>query len=251
MRPAKLFTYLLFLSASLNAAGNNIAFDSANAAYARMDYKKAIDGYEQILKEKKVSPELYYNLGNAYYKTGDLGHAILNYERAKKRSPDDEDIQVNLSFAMQKTEDKIEAAPALFLQEWKSMVVNAMTERAWSLLCISVLIVSLLLLGFYIVSTGRMLRQISFYSGMALFLVCILVFFLARHKYTLESTSDEAVVLSPSVTVNGSPSEKGTRLFLLHEGTKVTVLEVHDGWSEIRIANGNSGWLKNDQIERI
>ena len=40
----------------------------ANEAYGQEDYIKAIELYEQTLREQGVSSDLYYNLGNAYYK---------------------------------------------------------------------------------------------------------------------------------------------------------------------------------------
>jgi tetratricopeptide (TPR) repeat protein len=111
------------------ATGNvNIAYDSANAAYVRKKYDQAIAYYESILSANQQSPTVYFNLGNAYYQTGDYTHAILNYERAKKLAPNDEDITVNLKFANQKTEDKIEAAPEMFLVGLQKKLVTLLDE---------------------------------------------------------------------------------------------------------------------------
>lgn len=252
MRSGKiiLIVFLLF-SLSLKASEQNFLFDSANAAYARSDFEGAIKKYEELLAGNKVSAELYYNLGNAHYKVGHLGLAILNYERAKKLSPEDEDIAANIKFANQKTEDKIEAAPKLFLAEWKSSIVELMDESSWSIVCICMICLGLFFIALYISLSGKVVRQLSFYTGSILLILSTATFFLARHKYHLETFSNDAVITSPSVTVTGSPSDKGTRLFILHEGTKVEVLEESDGWSEIKIINGNTGWIKDTQIEKI
>jgi len=52
--------------------------------------------------------------------------------------------------------------------------------------------------------------------------------------------------MTPTVTVKSSPSEASVDLFVLHEGTKVALLDEADGWCKIKIANGSVGWLQAD-----
>src|SRR3569832_1089815 len=134
----------ILFSLPMNAGNHAELFDHGNAAYLKKDNDTAIELYEQIIAENQQSSELYFNLGNAYYQMGDFAHAILNYERAKKLAPNDEDIAVNLKFANQKTEDKIEAAPQMFLLELKQKIILLMNEKSWSVLCILFLIAGLL-----------------------------------------------------------------------------------------------------------
>lgn len=247
------FIALLFLLSSVIAKAENLnaVWDSANAAYTDGRYEDAIKMYEQILAENKESAALYFNLGNAYFKTNNIGPAILNYERAKKLDPDDENINANLKLANQKTEDKIEAAPQFFLSQWKNTIVDAMSEKDWSILLIVSIIVSLLLFAIYVTSGGKALKQLGFYGGSALLVLSVILFFTARSKYDSTVNGNSAIVTSASVVVNGSPSAKGTRLFILHEGTKVDILQQQDDWTEVKIANGNVGWLKASDLEKI
>jgi SH3-like domain-containing protein len=57
--------------------------------------------------------------------------------------------------------------------------------------------------------------------------------------------------MSSSVYIKSSPYEKGNDLFILHEGTKVDVLDQLNEWKKIRIANGSIGWLKAEEMEKI
>jgi tetratricopeptide (TPR) repeat protein len=246
--------YLLLcvlLSLSAVASEPVVTFDSANAAYARKAYDKAIELYERIVADNQQSPELYFNLGNAYYQTGDLAHAILNYERAKRLAPEDEDIAINLKFANQKTEDKIEAAPQMFLVELQQKIVLLMNEKAWSFLCILFLVAGLVLAGVFISSRNIVLKKASFYLGAASLILFIATFFIAKSSYHFYRTHDEAIVTGASVTVLGSPSESSTKLFILHKGSKVVIKEENNGWTEVQIANGNVGWVKETQVEKI
>ena len=58
--------------------------------------------------------------------------------------------------------------------------------------------------------------------------------------------------MTPSVTVKSTPNESGTDLFVLHEGTKVYIEDDSmKGWKEIRLEDGNKGWLPAETIELI
>ncbi len=246
------FTFLFVFNISFTKANENKnILDSANHEYAKGNYENAIKLYESIINKGEEASELYFNLGNAYYKSNNIAHAILNYERAKKLNPDDEDIAVNLKLANQKIEDKIDAAPQLFLKEWKDDIVHLLTEKGWSVACILSVVIALILFGLYISSTNRSIKQLGFFGGTILILASVFLFFIARHKYDLTKYSSDAIITSASVTATGSPNEKGTKLFILHEGTKVNITQEDDDWVEIKIANGNIGWVKSNNLTSI
>ncbi len=69
-------------------------------------------------------------------------------------------------------------------------------------------------------------------------------------KKKLENRN-QAIIFAPSVTIKGSPDESGTDLFLLHEGTKVKVLETLGEWANIQVSDGNEGWIAQSAIEII
>jgi tetratricopeptide (TPR) repeat protein len=252
MRSNKLIAILFILISFACSAGDHKAiFDSANSAYASGKYENAIKMYESVLQDGMESSVLYFNLGNAYYKTNNIGKAILNYERAKKLDPNDEDVLTNLKLANQKIEDKIESAPQLFLSQWENGIIDAMSEKQWSITLIIIITIALGLLAVYLFSSHKGFRQLGFFGGAFLAVISVLIFFMAKSKYNSTINSASAIIDDASVTVTASPSEKGTRLFILHEGTKVNILEMEADWSEIRIANGNVGWIKTSALEKI
>lgn len=241
----------LFITSISTASQSNITLDSANTAYSKGDFSKSIQLYEDIANKGLESSELYFNLGNAYFKSNNIALAILYYERAKKLNPNDEDIAVNLKLANQKIEDKIETAPQLFLTQWENGIVDQMSEKAWSVFCILLIAISLVLFAVFIVSGNRIFKQVGFFGGSLFVCFAVASFFIAQHKYNLTKYSSDAIITSASVTVMGSPNEKGTKLFILHEGVKVTVTQESDEWSEIKIANGNVGWIKGKDLTSI
>lgn len=225
-------------------------FDSGNTAYAKNDFKTAISLYDSVLKTGYESPEVYYNLGNAHFKSNNLGLAILNYEKAKKIDPENEDIQTNLDIANQRTEDKMEGSNVFFTSV-KNNFLSLFSEKQWSLLFLFLFMLSITLFVIYFLSLRPVLKQIGFFGGFFFFLLSVFLFFTAKGKRDLTANSTEAIILAGSVTVTGSPTESGTKLFILHEGAKVSINETLEGWTEIKISNGNTGWVKNSVLASI
>lgn len=63
--------------------------------------------------------------------------------------------------------------------------------------------------------------------------------------------SSQAIIMQSSVSVKSSPDNASKDIFILHEGTKVTVLRSLNYWSEIMIDSGNKGWVPEQAIETI
>ena len=76
-------------------------------------------------------------------------------------------------------------------------------------------------------------------------------FTMTYSKYDIESKHLEAIVFEPTITIKSSPNKLGNNLFVIHEGTKVFILEEMNDWANIKIANGSTGWMPLESIRRI
>ena len=65
------------------------------------------------------------------------------------------------------------------------------------------------------------------------------------------SSHREAIVFSSTVNVNSGPVEKAKALFVIHEGTKLDILDDNNGWLKIKLANGSEGWIKSTDVKEI
>ncbi len=240
---AILFTATVFAQADL--------LQKANELYTKEQFKQSIDVYNQILMTNMESPEVYFNLGNAYYKTGQYTQAILNYERAKLLAPDDEDINFNLQVANQKVVDSIQELPGIFIVRWWNSLVNSQTTDGWAILSILSFVIFLTMLGFYFFAKTSEVKRITFWSGCFLIVFTIFSWSSAAKQKSRLVNHSEAIVMQPTVTVKSSPSETGTNLFVVHEGLKVKITDKLGDWVEIKLADGNKGWLLLESIERI
>jgi SH3-like domain-containing protein len=63
--------------------------------------------------------------------------------------------------------------------------------------------------------------------------------------------SQKAVIFAPSVNGKSSPDNSGTDLFVLHEGSKVSIEDTVGEWYEIRLSDGNKGWVPASSLTII
>lgn len=245
------YLYLIFLfgvALEVNAISTK---EKADSAYAKEDYQHAIALYESILKTNE-SAELYYNLGNAYYRTDNITRAIICYERALLLQPGDKDINFNLQLARSKTIDKIEPESEMFFVTWYKSFVNILSVDGWAYLAISMLVLALVAALLYLFADIVWIRKVGFFGGLIALLLFVISNIMAKHQqYRLENR-DGGIVTVTSVAVKSSPSQGGTTLFVLHEGTHVNIIDdsMHE-WKEIRIADGKTGWVSMSAIEVI
>ncbi|NCC99290.1 MAG: tetratricopeptide repeat protein [Bacteroidia bacterium] len=244
-----LYIVSLVLTMSLPISAQNMK--SANDAYAAGNYEEAIQIYENVTKSGYESSTLYFNLGNAYYRTGKLAPSILNYERALRLDADNVDAQHNLEFVRQKTVDKIEPFATIFFVKWIEEFRNIADSNEWAYTGIIFLIILIISLFLYIFGRRIWIKKTGF--GLAIATLCFTVVSLVfsyQQKKALEDNST-AIVFVPTVTIKSSPDNSGTDLFVLHEGTKLTIKSILGDWSEITTEDGNTGWILSKSIEKI
>ncbi|MCI7141185.1 tetratricopeptide repeat protein [Alistipes sp.] len=226
-------------------------WDRANTAYINGDYHAAMEFYEELVARGLGSAKLYYNLGNAYFKDGLTGRAILYYHKALRLAPGNDDIRYNLSVAEARAKDRIEAIPDFFLTEWIRAVRRTMSCTAWSVLSLAALVLTLGLFLIYLLAQRLSLRKGGFYGTILAGVLFVLTTCFAAGERREMLDDSHAVVMAASTAVKSSPDKSSTDLFVLHEGTLVSITNRLEGWCEITIADGKKGWLEAKTIETI
>lgn len=241
---------IILLSVCFSAFGmaQNL-FEQGNAAYAEQNYREAALLYDSLLQSTPVA-ELYYNLGNACFKQGELGKSILNYERALRLQPNNKDVRHNLQFAQSRIIDNIEDNSRFFLSQWITALRNLLSRQTW--MWISIVAFILCLAGIICYAFARILalRKTGFHTAWIALLLSIVSLLFANSLYHRDTERREAVIMREIVNAKSSPDKSGTDLFLLHEGTKVTIRSTVADWAEIHVGN-NIGWIPLNTLERI
>lgn len=243
MRSIKLIALLLLCFLSLLVNANDLLIN-AEKAYETKNYKKAIEAYEQLIKEGYVSSHLYYNLGNSYYRNNQLGKAIYNYERAKKIDPNNADVKNNLTIAYSKTIDKIEVKENFFISAVKTNVLSSFSTTTWAWFTIGISVLMFVFLYLFFAGPSILIKRVSFFVTLVLLVVFFVVYVLGNSAVNAKTENNFAVITTPQVKIYTEPSATSTSKFNLHEGTRVKIIELNADWVLIKLENGNEGWLK-------
>ena len=223
----------------------------ADSAYQQENYAEAITLYEQIAANGNEGAVLFYNLGNAYYKSGENAKALLWYERALKLDPADEDIQHNIAFVNRKIIDKIDAVPETLFAQWWHKVTNLLTEWQWAVLSIIGSFLLFLSIGAYLFARSGGLRTTGFVTLWLSIIVIVFSVIFANKQKEKATQHTEAIVMDLGVDAKNAPNASGKNLFVIHEGLKVQITNEMNGWVEIRLPNGEKGWIAQNSIEKI
>ena len=233
------------------AANDEQLEQQAEQMYAEGKYADAADIYTKILAEGKESADLYFNLGNCYYKLGENTRAILNYERSLLLNPGDDMVRYNLKMAQQAIVDKIEVLPDLFLVRWYKALVAYFSADQWGYISVGFFVLFLIMAALFFYSRSIGVKKTGFVIGVFAFLLTLATIFFAMRQDKRITQREYAIITTPSVTVKGAPDNSGTSLFLIHEGLKVRVVGELGSWYNIRLADGNEGWVAKTDLEKI
>lgn len=247
-----LMLLLLSLSSGIAASTSpDSLMATANRAYNEGLYDSAINVYHLIEEENIAATGLFYNMGNAYFKKNDVASAILYFEKAKKLSPNDEDIKYNLGIANSMIVDKIEKVPELFYKKWWNYFYNMFNADTWTVISLISWFGLLFFVGMFIITQSRQMRKLAFYLGLLFLFTSIATFGLASQKYYYGKENSEAIIFTQTITVKSSPTMTAVDLFVIHEGTKVRILDELQEWTKIRIQDGSVGWLPASSLREI
>lgn len=227
------------------------AFEKGNQFYAKENYDAAISSYESVVNSGKQSAELYFNLGNSYYKLHKVAPAIYNYEKALLLSPNDAEIKTNLDFAKKMAVDDIKVIPKVGFNKLLADFTSKYHYDTWAWIAVSFAFVFLLFFVGYYFSEKTFLKRI-FFIGMFLWLVGILLStasgFFEKNRNDNERP---AIVFAENAPLKSEPKLSGQETTVLHEGTKVFILESIANWKKVELTDETTGWIEESAIKEI
>ncbi len=226
-------------------------FTNANTAYENGKYEVAISAYQNLISSGVEGFNLQFNLGNSFYKIEEYPLAILHYEKALKIEPANEDVKKNLQLAYARTTDKIEPAKDLVINRWYAEIINLNNADNWAVYSTSLLFIALILGFLYLFGQSPLVKRIGFFSAVVLLGCSLFCYLLAFQQENFQATSKSAIIFTPTVSIKSAPGESGTVLFVLHEGTKVKLLDESNDWVNVSLPNGNKGWIKGEDLREI
>lgn len=247
-------TLLLSLGASMNIQAKDLdsLWTAGVQAYTDGKFSDASAAWTSIEESGQKSAKLYYNLGNAWFKQGNYPKAILNYERALRLDPSYSDARYNLEFTSNFVQDKIEPVPEFILKSVARKVCYVMGSNAWAVIFLVLLAAALVMGLLFLLGSSVGKRRAGFYCGIVLLLLSAGALSFSIWQKSDSVKTDTAIVMSPVSSVKSSPSSGSSKdLFVIHEGTKVTILDEVGTWRNISLADGRQGWITSNELEVI
>lgn len=226
-------------------------FNKAAGFYSSGKYQEALDEWMSVYNAGVRSASLDYNIGNAFFKVSNIAGAILYYERALLLKPGDEDIRYNLQIARTLVVDKFVEIPELFFIRWYDFISLSLSTNLWAKISIISFIIFLCSLSLYVFTSRYRYKVIGFWLALFLLLLSIASVSFSMRNKNLIYNNPKAIIFNPLVNGKSSPDNSGTDLFVLHEGTIVTIEDMVGGWYEIRLSDGNKGWIPSNSLEKI
>ncbi|MCB4798147.1 tetratricopeptide repeat protein [Neotamlana laminarinivorans] len=242
---------LIFFISVVTFSQNQSLFEKANALYNDGKYAEAIDDYMAILETGNHSAELYFNLGNANYKLNNIAPSIYYYEKALRLDPDNTDIKNNLAYAQNMTIDVVDVVPDSGISKLLKSLANKFTFDFWAKLAIVFVFVFVVLFLLYYFAYTTIRKRISFIASILALILMSITLTLAFYKFDLDKTDNPAIVFAQESKIKSGPNLNSEEAFRLHEGTKVQVLETFDNWKKIKLADGKTGWVIQEDIKML
>lgn len=255
----KIFALVLLVN-NLPAMALSIS-EEADSAYSADNFQEAAVLYKKIIETEGNSPVLQYNLGNCYYRMGELGNSLIAYERALRLDPRFEEARINLEFVNSKIIDR-PGESGSFLSNLFDRTANQARSNVWAWIGMGLFALTIASLFVYFFSAGLAYRKIGFFSSIVFLFLTLGALILSFRARQISTNNDIAIITSPSVILSTSPREPKDRneeAMLLHEGTKVEIIDsvtsrtdsVSIKWLEVQIDNSHRAWIKSSDLERI
>ncbi len=241
----------MFFGLFINAQSNEILFEQANQLYKNGDYKNAIIHYQKIEKNAMHADALYFNMANCYYKLNEVAPAIYYYEKALKLNPLHADAKYNLILANRMTIDVIEEMPKTLIQKIEVNFLHKISAEKWAIISVIFSILTALLFLIYYFSFSTTLKRIFFSISILTFGLIIIAILIAFKGLNYDKNHQPAIIFSEKAVIKNAPTFNSEDVFVLHEGTKVVILDKVDDWLKIKLADGKIGWVKTGVLRVI
>lgn len=248
----KHFVYILtFLIGTLGFSQSETLFKAGNSLYNKGDFEDAITKYEAIIDTGQHSAALYFNLANAHYKLNHIAPSIYYYEKALRLSPNDKEIHNNIAFARNMTIDAIDKTPEIGFSKFVKNVTNWLTFDNWAKLSVVLMILFVVFYLVYYFNYSATKKRLAFISAMSFLILSCFAVAMAFNNYSIVENDSPAIVFAKQSEIKSEPNLRSSESFKLHEGTKVQVIDTVNNWKKIKLADGKTGWIPQEDIKLL
>ncbi|RLD65274.1 MAG: hypothetical protein DRI84_07110, partial [Bacteroidetes bacterium] len=147
--------------------------------------------------------------------------------------------------------DRIEPIPEFFLKKWWRSTLVFLNESQWMIVNVISYSILMVFVIIFFISKSKSIKQSSFFIGIILLSISLITGLMGYQSNQIVHTHNTAIVFTPTINVKSSPNENANTIFVIHQGTKVELVDHLKSWYRIKLANGSVGWMKDIDFEKI
>lgn len=256
-----ILTTIIVLLGTFALRAESQLINQADSAYNADDFRQAADMYLNVIQQEGPSAKLYYNLGNTYYRLGEMGNAIIAYERALRLDPADKDARNNLDFVNARITDR-PGERGTFLGNALDAISAYAHSNTWAWIAFACFALTLAGVLAYLFSDVVTVRKVGFFGCIITVIGCCVSLFFSFRAASIASADNVAIVTVPSTILSTTPrvpQDRTQEAMLLHEGTKVTILDsvrsttdsIHSLWYDVEVDNAHRAWINAAAVQKI
>jgi hypothetical protein len=223
-------------------------FAEGNGHYQSGDFAAAERSYRLLLNQGIDSGAVYYNLGNACFKQKKLGEAIYYWEEARRKLPRDSDIRENLQLANLLIVDRIDVPEDPLPVRLVSGAVHLLSISQESQIVLAFFVIANVLFGLYLLVRKPRAAFWALTGSLTCILLVLLVGGSLVWKVYEGSHRRQGVIVEQKADVRSGPGRENITVVTVHEGIMVQVRGESNGWVQISLPNGWTGWLPGSSV---
>ncbi|MFH1574309.1 MAG: tetratricopeptide repeat protein [Acidobacteriota bacterium] len=251
-RLAKISGLLLMCLASapgpLAAQSLRSMYEQGNSLYQQGDFAAAERVYRGLLERGVDAGAVYYNLGNACFKQARLGEAIYYWERAREKLPGDPDIESNLELARLLIGDRMDVPEDPLPIRWISALVHRLSVSQESRVVLILFVLCNALLSLYQLAARRRTALVAAAGTIALGSLLVLFSASLAWKVYEKQHRRQGIVVEQAVEMRSGPGGDYITVTTIHEGIRVRIRGDAEGWYQVSLPNGWTGWLPRTSL---
>lgn len=242
--------FLLVFGLTLIAQSPEELFKAGNDAYDQQQYDSSLIIYESILDQGMISVELYKNMGTAAYKLDRIPEAVYYFEKGLKLNPGNDDLEHNLKLANEKTIDKSPENTSAGISGWLSYSIGGNADF-WAKMAVLSAILGGVFFLIYFFMASKSIKKLGRVTGISFWVLAFVFVSFAFLQHHISTSKDYGILFEPSIEVRNDPSEAASIAFVLHEGSKLRILDANEGWYKVSFGKEKVGWLPKESIKII
>jgi tetratricopeptide (TPR) repeat protein len=246
------FLFITFaLSESQASSSTSQYFEQGVVLYKDGQYYEAIEKWENIIEQDQSSFETYYNLGNAYFRTNQMPEAVYYYEKALQLKPRHEDALHNIQFVRSLILKDVKNIPEAFHIRFADNAMKLFSPNGWAYTSILLFALTLTCIIFFLTHVGNKVKRLLFYFSLLGIFLTASSWYLGNRLHQSIKNPNHAIVMTASAGIKSSPDKTSADVYVAPAGMKVKIISKLGEWLEVRVPDGNKGWIQKESVRLI